>query len=254
MTRRGRAGGGKEDPGVRRLPGMRWRLLWLLSAAAAGCCWGLAAGKTLRGGFASATARREPWRPVAHFQFHGGCPEGGRAGQRRLCRPGAAPRGRGGCQMPLGRGGTGGGRRGRGVRSGISPAALRPSLLLALSFPLFLLLSPPLRDVQQVRSAVQAAPQLGRGSRPAAGRGRRRRGGPGRSSWQRPLPAVALGAEQSSAVPPFVSPARADTPGRLSRRAEALSLPHASLLASGNCPKWQFSRRCVVLVTPRIRL
>lgn len=175
MTRRGRAGGGKEDPGVRRLPGMRWRLLWLLSAAAAGCCWGLAAGKTLRGGFASAAARREPWRPVAHFQFHGGCPEGGRAGQRRLCRPGAAPRGRGGCQKPLGRGGTGGGRRGRGVRSGVSPAALRPSLLLALSFPLFLLLSPPLRDVQQVRSAVQAAPQLGRGSRPAAGRGRRRR-------------------------------------------------------------------------------
>ncbi|XP_053858065.1 integral membrane protein GPR180 isoform X1 [Vidua macroura] len=50
---------------------MRWRLLWLLSAAAGCCCWGLAAGKTLRGGFASAAARREPWRPVARFQFHG---------------------------------------------------------------------------------------------------------------------------------------------------------------------------------------
>ncbi|KAJ7421389.1 hypothetical protein WISP_43001 [Willisornis vidua] len=51
---------------------MRRRLLWLLCAAAAGCCWwGSAAGKTLRGGFASAAARLEPWRPVARFQFHG---------------------------------------------------------------------------------------------------------------------------------------------------------------------------------------
>ncbi|XP_066169536.1 integral membrane protein GPR180 isoform X2 [Sylvia atricapilla] len=50
---------------------MQWRLLWLFSAAAGCCCWGPAVGKTLRGGFASAAARREPWRPVAHFQFHG---------------------------------------------------------------------------------------------------------------------------------------------------------------------------------------
>lgn len=55
---------------------MPWPLLWLLGAAAGGCCWGPAAGKTLRGGFASAAARQEPWRPVARFQFHGGCPEG----------------------------------------------------------------------------------------------------------------------------------------------------------------------------------
>ncbi|XP_039912417.1 integral membrane protein GPR180 isoform X2 [Hirundo rustica] len=50
---------------------MRWRLLWLFSAAAGCCCWGPAAGKTLQGSFASAAARREPWRPVARFQFHG---------------------------------------------------------------------------------------------------------------------------------------------------------------------------------------
>ncbi|XP_054048015.1 integral membrane protein GPR180 isoform X1 [Rissa tridactyla] len=46
---------------------MRWRLLWLLCAAG----WGGAGGKTLRGGFGSAAARLEPWRPVARFQFHG---------------------------------------------------------------------------------------------------------------------------------------------------------------------------------------
>lgn len=51
---------------------MRWRLLWLLCAAG----WGGAGGKTLRGGFGSAAARLEPWRPVARFQFHGGCPRG----------------------------------------------------------------------------------------------------------------------------------------------------------------------------------
>lgn len=73
---------------------MRWQLLWLLSAAACCCCWGLAAGKTLRGGFASAAARREPWRPVARFQFYGGCPEGRRAGER-LYRPGTGPVGKG---------------------------------------------------------------------------------------------------------------------------------------------------------------
>ncbi|XP_052641738.1 integral membrane protein GPR180 [Harpia harpyja] len=46
---------------------MRWRLLWLLCAAG----WWGAGGKTLRGGFASASARLEPWRPVARFQFYG---------------------------------------------------------------------------------------------------------------------------------------------------------------------------------------
>uniref|UniRef100_A0A8B9MKV5 G protein-coupled receptor 180 n=1 Tax=Accipiter nisus TaxID=211598 RepID=A0A8B9MKV5_9AVES len=50
-----------------RVPRMRWRLLWLLCAAG----WWGAGGKTLRGGFASASARLEPWRPVARFQFHG---------------------------------------------------------------------------------------------------------------------------------------------------------------------------------------
>ncbi|KAM9021652.1 integral membrane protein GPR180 isoform 2-T2 [Ara ararauna] len=47
---------------------MRWRLLWLLCAAAR---WWGAGGKTLRGGFGSAAARLDPWRPVARFQFHG---------------------------------------------------------------------------------------------------------------------------------------------------------------------------------------
>ncbi|KAI6078732.1 Integral membrane protein GPR180 isoform X1 [Aix galericulata] len=46
---------------------MRWRLLWALCA----CCWGCAWGKTLRGGFVSAAARLQPWRPLARFQFHG---------------------------------------------------------------------------------------------------------------------------------------------------------------------------------------
>ncbi|XP_067149445.1 integral membrane protein GPR180 isoform X2 [Apteryx mantelli] len=46
---------------------MRWRFLWLLCATG----WWGAEGKTLRGGFASAAARLEPWRPVARFQFHG---------------------------------------------------------------------------------------------------------------------------------------------------------------------------------------
>ncbi|XP_068022991.1 integral membrane protein GPR180 isoform X2 [Melanerpes formicivorus] len=51
----------------RRGPRMRWWLLWLLCAAG----WWGAGGKTLRGGFVSAAARLEPWRPVARFQFHG---------------------------------------------------------------------------------------------------------------------------------------------------------------------------------------
>lgn len=64
---------------------MRWRLLWLLCAAG----WGGAGGKTLRGGFGSAAARLEPWRPVARFQFHGGCPRLGGGSERGLSAVGA---------------------------------------------------------------------------------------------------------------------------------------------------------------------
>lgn len=89
------AGGGREEGGSgrgrrrRRVPRMRWRLLWLLCAAG----WWGAGGKTLRGGFASASARLEPWRPVARFQFHGGClREGGRRGREGAPRPGRVRR------------------------------------------------------------------------------------------------------------------------------------------------------------------
>lgn len=87
-ARAGGGGGGGSGNGGRcrrRALGMRWRLLWLLCAAG----WWGAGGKTLRGGFASAAARLEPWRPVARFQFHGECP---REGSRREVGESERPR------------------------------------------------------------------------------------------------------------------------------------------------------------------